>query len=258
MLYTFTALTISLWGLLHLIACRDNIQVHEANSTTALCFLYIYFYDIERETCFQQWLFVPCAGGLQCPALGSDNWGCWRWSVSLLTSGWCLRAPGPQHWHSFKSLLVPLQCPMQQDGQEPGSSDPRRQNCPTWSPVPLRGPWGTSIMLTGRFPGSSLSGNRWIFPKQNWESWHFTCPAVSRWAKKSFRLNRRRWQLVIIGPQCWRDSQQKVRYWEALVLGLEGKILTEDLLRDNYSFYVFFPLGFVPVFIDTFWYIVHI
>lgn len=81
--------------------------------------------------------------------------------------------------------------------------------------------------------GSSLPGNRWICPEQNWKSWHFTCPAVSRWAKKSFRVNRRQRQLVISGPPSWCDSYQEV--WEAPVLGLEGKILMkENLLGASY------------------------
>lgn len=54
--------------------------------------------------------------------------------------------------------------------------------------------------------GSSLPGSRWFCPEQNWKADTSLFLVVSRWAKNSFRVNRRQWQLVISGPPSWCDS----------------------------------------------------
>lgn len=185
------------------------------------------YYCIERQTYFQQWLFVPY--GLQRPSLGSDSGGCWRQLGSLLTLVQCLSTPGPGCQPILQSLLVPQWCPTpalpgqrgadskrgpgqrdaaRQNGvgelpgeKELGRSDPRSQKfAPRSESSALERTLVNFCHADWQVFGSSLPGNRWICPEQNWKSWHFTCPAVSRWAKKSFRANRRQRQLVISGP----------------------------------------------------------
>lgn len=217
--------------------------------------------------------------GLQCPSLGGDNGGCWRQSGSFLASVQSLSTPVPWFWPSLQSLLVPLWRPMlallgrwgadikkgpgQCDaehqngvrelpgGKELGRSDPRSQDITSsLESSALERTLVNFCHADWQVFGNSLPGNRQICPEQNWKSWHFTCPAVSRWAKKSFRVNRRQWQLVILGPPSWRDSYQTGMYWEAPLLGLEGKtLMKENLLGANYSLSVFCLLGFLLFFI---------
>lgn len=65
----------------------------------------------------------------------------------------------------------------------------------SWEPKPhsqvrVQCPWEDLVNLCHadwQVFGKSLSGYRQICPRQNWRSWRFTCPAVSRWEKKVFQ-----------------------------------------------------------------------
>lgn len=124
-------------------------------------------------------------------------------------------------------------------GKELGRSDPMSQKLDVRSVsdiiwVPLWGLWWTPATLTGRvLEAASLVIGDSALSKTKKLILHL--PVVSRWAKNSFRVNRRQWQLVISGPPSWCDSYQMGMYWKAPVLGIEGKILMrENLLGASY------------------------
>lgn len=118
----------------------------------------------------------------------------------------------------FKNILVPLWCPMGEqlwgvDGvmelkgeQEIGQKCPQELQTSSLESSALEKRTLVNFCYAD-WQGfwKQLPGNRGICPEQNWESCHSACPEVSRWAKKSSRVNRRQRQLVISGSSCWHD-----------------------------------------------------
>lgn len=152
----------------------------------------------------------------------------------------------------FKSILISLWCPMGAqlwggDGvmelkgkQEIGQKCPQELQTSSLESSALE--WRTLVNfchadLQGFW--KQLPGNSGICPEQNWESWHSACPAVSRWAKKSSRVNRRQRQLVISGSSCWHWLILKGNVLQGPGTWLEGKGTTIHFLSFHLGFYLF-------------------